>query len=225
MKLLITIKGKIKIRYDILSNKLFAKFRRKKINNINFSIICNNCWGGYVYRYFGLAYLSPTVGLYMYPKDFLHFLSDIKGYLEKPLQFINPEDSKYYEDLKQKNQLEVPIGKIGDVEIIFLHYKTEREACLKWMRRVSRINYDNLIIKFSKMNKATLEDLYIFDQMNFDKMFMFVNTHELKKKFRTAMYYKGQENLSELKSDTVFFNNYIDLYRLINSKKFPITEN
>lgn len=221
MEPIVIIKGKIKKRYDVWANKLLAKHRRKKINNTNFSIICNNCWGGYVYRYFGLAYLSPTIGLYINPKDFLLFLSDIKGYLEKPLKFINPQESKYYHELKKKNQLNIPIGKINNVEIVFLHYKSESEAYEKWNRRVSRVNYDNLIIKFSKMNNATIKELEAFDQLHFNKMFMFVNTPELTDQFQTAVYYKGQEDLNELKSDTIFYDKYINLYTLINSKKFP----
>ncbi|WP_113846262.1 DUF1919 domain-containing protein [Enterococcus durans] len=26
------------------------------------AIISNNCWGGHVYRYFGMKYLSPAIG-------------------------------------------------------------------------------------------------------------------------------------------------------------------
>ena len=45
-------------------NRFLADNRRSKLNNTDFSIISNNCWGGSVYRHYGIPYLSPTVGLY-----------------------------------------------------------------------------------------------------------------------------------------------------------------
>ena len=53
--------------------------RRKYLRNTDFSIICNNCWAGYVYRRFGLPYLTPTVGLYFFPEDFLKLCSDVNN--------------------------------------------------------------------------------------------------------------------------------------------------
>lgn len=221
------IKNMIKTRYNKISNLFLASYRRKKINNVDFSIISNNCWGGYVYRFFGLPYLTPTVGLYINPKDYFRFLSDIKGYLNKKLVFIKPEDSRYYSELKKKGELNVPIGVIGDVEIVFLHYKTEQEAFDKWNRRAARVNYNNLIVKFSQMNNAVLSDLEMFDRLQFKKKFMFVNNKALASKYRTAIYFRGQEKLPELQSDTPFFDSYINLYELINSKQYPdqVTEN
>lgn len=46
------------------TNPLFVKSRRQRLNRCDFSIISNNCWGGSVYRYFGLPYQSPTAGLF-----------------------------------------------------------------------------------------------------------------------------------------------------------------
>lgn len=221
MKICKRVREFLKRKYEKPGNRLFAHQRKKKINNDDFSIICNNCWGGYVYRFFGLPYMSPTVGLYINPKDYICFLSDIRGYLNTPLEFIKPEESKYFDDLKRKNQLHVPIGKIKDVEIVFLHYKTKNEAYEKWTRRAARVNYNNLIVKFSQMNNCGLQELAAFDRLNFKKMVMFVNKAEIADKFRTAIYFRGQEELEELNSDTTFFNTYINLYTLVNSQVFP----
>lgn len=46
------------------------------------------------------------------------------------------------------------IGKLDDIEVVFLHYKSEEEAYQKWNRRKKRINYNNLIFKFNDMNLA-----------------------------------------------------------------------
>ena len=40
------------------------------LQNTNFSIISNNCWGGYVYQEQNLPYQSPFVGLFLYAKDY-----------------------------------------------------------------------------------------------------------------------------------------------------------
>lgn len=45
---------------------LFAKYRKKKLINSNFSIISNNCWGGMVYESYNLPKQSPTVGLFFH---------------------------------------------------------------------------------------------------------------------------------------------------------------
>lgn len=50
---------------------------------------------------------------------------------------------------------------------------------------------------------------------------MFVNTAYLAHKYDKALYFKGQEDMNELHSDTTFFNTYIDLFDLINSEKYP----
>lgn len=38
--------------------------RRKKLNNTDFTIISNNCWGGVCYEYFGMEKATPTVGMF-----------------------------------------------------------------------------------------------------------------------------------------------------------------
>lgn len=221
MKIIYRLRETVKRKYEKPGNVLFSAIRRKQLNNTDFSIICNNCWGGYVYRYFGLPYLTPTVGLYFFPDDFLKVLQDIQGYMTASLHFIEPEESAYFEELKRKGQLNVPIGKVKDVEIIFLHYKTQEEAYEKWTRRAGRINYNNIIVKFSQMNGCQERHLEKFDKLPYNKMFSFVNRPELAQRFKKAIYFKGQEEFEGLHSDTTFFNNYVDLVELINSRKFP----
>lgn len=38
-----------------------------------FTIISNNCWGGTVYESYGLPKQSPTVGMFVMPRDFETF--------------------------------------------------------------------------------------------------------------------------------------------------------
>ena len=193
-----------------------VKFRRSRLNNTNFSIICNNCWAGYVYRRYGLPYLTPTVGLYLFPDEFLKLCSDLKGYMSKEPVFIPYTDSKYREAIEKKQQTTVPIARLGDIEIVFLHYKTEEEAKEKWLRRAERINYDNLIFKFSKMNSCTEEQLRQFDQFDFSKKLCFIpgkSTSNIKCgiRFKSAV---GKE----IYNDTDEYSRYVNITKMINAK-------
>ena len=198
-------------------DKLLVSKRRKQINNTDFSIICNNCWGGYVYRRYGLPYLSPIAGVYFFPGDFLKLCSDVKGYMEKELEFIPYTQSKYREIIEERNQTEVPLARLGDIEIVFLHYKTEEEAGEKWKRRAQRINYDNLIFKFSKMDFCTDEQLLQFDQFDFTKKICFVPT-ECDVDLKCGIVFESAVG-TEIGGDTGEYDRYIDLVKMINSKK------
>ena len=137
----------------------------KKFSTI--TIISNNCWAGKVYQYYKLPYSSPTVGLYFYADDYIRFLKNLKYYISLDLQFISVDESKHCKDLYGRKQNHVPLAKLDDIEIVFLHYKTKEEAEEKWNRRKQRINWDNLYIKFSQMNYCTEEHLIEFCQLPF----------------------------------------------------------
>lgn len=64
---------KIATVYEEIGNKILATSRRAKLTNTDFSIISNNCWGGHVYRRYGLPYTSPTVGMYFFSEDYINF--------------------------------------------------------------------------------------------------------------------------------------------------------
>ena len=98
--------------------------RKKK----DFTIISNNCWAGKVYQYYKLPYFSPTVGLYFYADDYIRFIKNLKYYISLDLQFISVDESKYCKDLYGRKQNHVPLAKLDDIEIVFLHYKTNEEA-------------------------------------------------------------------------------------------------
>lgn len=57
------------------------------------------------------------------------------------------------------NNITYPIGKLEDLEIHFLHYKTENEAREKWERRTLRMleetNRGNYYFKLCDGGKAT----------------------------------------------------------------------
>lgn len=196
-------------------------FVKKSIKSRDFSVISNNCWAGRVYQYLDMPYLSPTAGLYFFAPDYIKFVSDLHKYLDTPLRFINPKESKYYEEIKKRNQTDKPIGILDDVEIVFLHYKTKEEAEEKWNRRRERVNFDNIIIKFSRMNLCSDKEINTFCKLPFENKFVF-NINQ-SNKFPCEIYWQGTVKNNEIPNDTIPFPGYINLKNLLNKKpvKYP----
>lgn len=156
---------------------LTSKSRGKKLRNRDFTIISNNCWGGTVYEAHDLQKQSPTVGMFFIADDYIKFLKHIKEYLETPLAFIPPSESRW-KDMKEvsgdRRFGSYPVGvlKIADgynesVEVFFLHYHSEEEARVKWERRCKRINWDKMLVKFNDQNACSEEHIKEFEKLPF----------------------------------------------------------
>lgn len=191
------------------------------VRNRRFTIISNNCWAGKVYQYLGMQYLTPTVGLYFFAEDYLKFVRNLRYYLTTELTFISMEESKYHDELTKRKR-DVIVGKLDDVEIIFLHYKTKAEAKEKWERRAARVNYDHIILKFSNMNLCTEEHLREFDALPFENKWMLNIRKE--PKYPCEIYWAGPNNGTEILLDTDPFPGNLKIFRLLNRKprKYPI---
>lgn len=145
--------------------KIVGPIKRKKFKYTDFTIISNNCFGGIVYRNNAIPYNTPTAGLFFMADDYIKFIYNMKDYLNEELIEIKKENSKHLNYLNQINY-DAPIGKLGDIEIMFLHYSTFEEAKEKWLRRTKRINYDKIIYKFSEQNECNYEHLKKFSEFN-----------------------------------------------------------
>ena len=131
------------LRLKILNTrrKIFANYRKKFLKNYNFTIISNNCWGGMIYESYNLQKQSPTIGVFFMAQDYIKFLKDLREYIQCELEFISPNESRWKDYVKNDSRFgNYPIGKLKDIEIFFLHYKSEEEAREKWERRCKRIN-------------------------------------------------------------------------------------
>lgn len=135
-----------------------------KLTNENFTIIANNCWGGFIYKKYGLPYLTPTIGLLIFSDDFIKFCKQLRHYTEAQLEFIPFSSAKYYSFMKDCPPF--PIAKLDDIEIYFMHYQSETEAEEKWNRRCQRINWDNIIYKISQRESFTTEHIKSFLQLS-----------------------------------------------------------
>ena len=145
----------------------------------------------------------------------------MRRYLDTPLRFINPENSKYYEELKKRNQTDKPIGILDDVEIVFLHYKTKEEAEEKWNRRKERVNFDNIILKFSRMDLCSEKEICAFDSLPFKNKFVLNNRLPLK--YKSEVYWKEKWKEEGIFRDTVPFPGNLNLSKLLNRnhEKYP----
>lgn len=207
-------KEKIIKKIRDFSHSLLSGFHRSLLKDKSFTIISNNCWGGICYEYFGLVKNSPTVGCFFFADDYLRFVKDLKMYMSKGIEFISIDESLHRDWLLEK-KITCPIGKIGDVEIIFQHYKNSSIAKEKWERRVKRINWNNLIFKFSQMNECSPLHLVSFEKMSLPgKKLMFVNNPN--HNFNCGVYYPGFENDAEIDNDTFYWNRYINIIKFLN---------
>lgn len=214
---LMTIKKQKKIFKTMLGN-----IHKIGLRNRDFTILSNNCTGGTIYEFFNLKKLSPTVGAFFMPSDFIKFLKELNFYLSQELKFIDVSSSanlKFLKTLPTFNENMI-IGKLGDIEIVFLHYNSKEEVLAKRNRRCKRINLTNIIVKFN-------------DQNNFDDSFFeeFKNLPYKNKIFCTAskkyvdsydnlnvIYFSKDEKCGHVNNDMAKeINKYMNIKKYLNS--------
>jgi len=186
----------------------------------NFTIISNNCWGGWVYRYFGLPYSSPTVGLFFLAEDYLRFVSDLKFYMSEDLFFISPyathraDEVAGYVDMFGK----YPIGRIKDVDIHFLHYENEKEAYEKWNKRKERMDWSRIIVKMSQQNLWSDEIVHKFDDLSLPNK-LFFETKKFYLNNTTEILFRRDKGLQNTRNEGEVYRRYINILKYINSSE------
>ena len=184
------------------ARRFYNKSNAKKLKNKDFSVIASNCNGAFLLHDLGMRFNSPFVNLWMKPKDFIKFLSNIKHYLSIDMSFVEEDGIDY------------PIGALDDVRIYFQHYHSPEEAKSKWYERAKRINFDNLFIMFTDRDNCSYEDLQAFDALPFENKVVF--THISHPEIKSACYIKGWEsdasvgNCFEYKSKFSYKKHYDD---------------
>lgn len=189
------------------------------INSSDFTIISNNCWGGFIYQSYNMKYNSPTVGLFFMAEDYINFLSNIKEIIYKPLEFINYTQSKYYNYYKDWDNFgKYPIGRFKDtdIEIHFLHYSSIEEVLNNWNRRVERINWNRIIYKFNDQNLCNKDHLKKFSELPVENKICFTSK---KYNLPNTIYIKSSRKYSEIKASHEPFGNSknININALINN--------
>lgn len=175
----------IKLRENVRYHTVCA-CQRRKLQNKNFSWLSSNCTGAIITHELSCRFNTPTVNLYIEPKDFIKFVQDLDGYQKKELSI----------DSILTREKGYPVGSLGDIKIYFVHYHTWEDAKEKWEKRYLRINKDNLFIMMSERDGCTYEDLIIFDHLPYNNKI--VLTHRKYPEIRSAVYISGFENENQL---------------------------
>ncbi len=162
---------------------LYKKRKRKKLDNLNFSIIASNCVGTIIYHDLNLPFLSPTINLTIEMNDFVRFAENLKWYMEQELVEIKGEKG-------------CPAGMLGDVKIHFVHYDTFEEGVQKWEERKERINWDNLLLIGSERDGCTYETIQRFDKLPYKNKLIL--THVRYPEISSAYCIGGFEEKEEL---------------------------
>jgi len=122
-------------------------FQRKiidpcKLTNKNFSIVSDDCWGGFIYRALNLPINTPFAWVYIKHQQYLKLLGNLEFYLNK--------DIEVYSSTENANH---PVGFLDDIEIYFFHYKEVKHAKDTWNRRLDKFNKDNYFVKAALHNE------------------------------------------------------------------------
>jgi uncharacterized protein (DUF1919 family) len=168
-------------------NKSFRILRNlvrcPQLKNRNICLIADNCNGCLISHDLNLPFRSPFVNLWLKPKDFIKYLSDMDHYIQCELSFVKEDGINY------------PIGKLDDIRIYFMHYKTEEQARMKWVERTKRIDREHLFLMMTEKNGCTMEDMEAFDALPFKNKVLF--THKPYPQIQCAQYIPGFEDEDE----------------------------
>ena len=160
MNIIRYVKQVLKPYYHALVSMMKWK-RRIGLHCKDFSIISNNCTGGYVYQYYGISYKTPTEGIGLSIDDYLKLINRPEHYFKHSLTFIEPSITPRY---KEGEHFSYPVACIDDIIVYFRHYSTPEIAADKWLRRSSRINYGKLFFLLTESETMRDEHLEIFSK-------------------------------------------------------------
>jgi uncharacterized protein (DUF1919 family) len=200
-------------------DRFFSWLPRSKLKNKNFSIIGNNCFTGGIYHKFGLKFNTPTIWTYIYPQDYLRFLENLDWYLEQPMQFKKQTDHEMSHRFCEGLHKTYPIGVLGDIEIHFMHYKTEQEAQEKWSRRLKRINRGNLYVVFSDGDEFKEEYLTRFEKLPYKNKIFF--SSKPRNKAQTTVFIRDYADSHAVYDMTKNrkYEKYVDLVKWLNGEQ------
>ena len=152
-------------------NNTLSKYIQKKRTRTNdFTIISNDCWGAEVYRYLGLKYNTPFVGLFVMAPCYIKLLQHFEQNMQSDMSFVNESKYEQCNTFRIKMNKHYPIGILNDdIEIHFLHYTSNDEALEHWTTRRRRINFNRLYIKFDcGKDLCNIEHIKAFENLPFE---------------------------------------------------------
>ena len=90
--------------------KEYRRSQRKDILLKDVTILSNTCLGGRLYNDYSAKFLSPTIDLYIAPKDFVKFANDLDGYMNEKIFLIDKKVAPNF----------IPT-RLGDINVYFTH--------------------------------------------------------------------------------------------------------
>lgn len=159
MKNLTKFNVRLALRVNRQLRKGFNKANQKRLENKEFSLLCNNCNGGVITHDLGLQFRSPTVNLFFYEDHFIRFCENFDYYIAQPLVPC--------ENPLHKPEIEYPVCNLGDLELHFLHYSSFEQAKEKWDTRTARLNKDNIFVMWTFFDGTNEEWMARFDKLPF----------------------------------------------------------
>ena len=166
-----------------LEHRLYIERKRRKLKNHNPTIIASNCNGGYILHDLGLRFNTPTINLFILATDYLKFVKDLDFYLAQDLEEV-------------ESNLNYPVGRLADIRIFFMHYKSFDEAKQKWEERSKRIDKNNIFLMMTDKNVCTHDLMIEFDNLPYKNKVIF--THKPYPDIKSAVYIKGFEDKTEV---------------------------
>ena len=108
-------------------------------------------------------------------EDYIKFIYNLKHYLNiEKITEIKIGDSKYKKYLQSIGYHGL-IGKLDDIEIMFMHYKSFKDATTKWNKRKRRVRVDNILFKFSEQNECTEKEITEFQRFPANNKICFIS--------------------------------------------------
>jgi len=160
-------------QHKIVQN-LLVNYFKQRVGNNKFCIISNDCWGAEMYKLLDRPFNTPFIGLMLMSPCYIKMLQNPFFYIKEPLVF--KEHSRYPEMQQIKSGTDFPLAVLGesDIEVHFLHYKSKEEAKEKWDRRVKRIDWQHLFVKYDcGKDYATAETVAAFNELKISNKLIF----------------------------------------------------
>lgn len=189
--------------YYTQKRRILSRIVKKKVDFSEISLISQNCIGGIIYHDANQRFLSPTVNLYILPKDFIKFVNNLDYYLS-----LTP---------KVKMGKAYPIGTLGDIKINFMHYSSPEEAVEKWEERKQRINFNKIFVIMVERDGFDDEDFKEFLKINYPKILFTRNEKYISDNSVYLKKFKNEKELPDIIPGRYMYKN-MTLVKLINMR-------
>ena len=133
------------------------------------TLITNNCWAGVIYNNHHKEFCSPTINLQILPEEFPDFCEHLKRYMKEELiecTELTAWHEDYMHNMFGAEFPECPLGLLGDILVVFQHYKSFKEAKKMWDRRKQRIDYDSIGYLFHVKDRQYMAEARNFMRLN-----------------------------------------------------------